>query len=159
MRLSYELPGRIDARWMFEQGVIETGAHRDLTAQRGMHPDWIDRVTEAEERAAVRAEIEASVRRWAELMREGFLSEGELKDVILETGLGPKITEFWVQRAIAEQLARLLIDEKNAILRAYEGDKITRDEADGQLAAIGVLDVIRERELRISDIKRVGTAA
>ena len=158
MALSYELPGRIDARWMFEQGVIDTAEHRELTAKRGMLPEYIDKVTEAEERASVRTEIEASVRRWAELTREGFLTGEELRSNVVGLGLGDKLAGFWAQRAAAEQQSGLLIDEKKAILRAYETDRISRDECSAALTVLGVIKDVRDRELRISDIKRIGKA-
>ena len=156
--LSYELPGRIDARWMFEQGVIDTEQHLALTKAQGMHPDWAPRVVEAEERAAIRAELEASIRENAAVYAAGRWTEDEFSGMIATLGLGPKLTGFWVARANAMRARKLWLDRLDSLDYAYHYDILTADDYESELKALEVVPDVVAMKVVNQDLRKKGTA-
>ena len=156
--LSYELPGRIDARWMFEQGVIDTDTHLQLTRARGMHPDWAEKVVEAEERAAIRAEVEASIRENAAIYAAGRWTEAEFRDMVAALDLGPKLTEFWVARANAMRARKLWLDRLDSLDYAYRYDIMTQDAYIGELEALEVTSDVVAMKVVNQDMRKKGSA-
>jgi len=75
--LSYNLPGAIEQRWMLRWGLLDKATLKDLTAKRGLHPDWVEPVTEAIIRQTLTDERTRLLTQLRILYREGQLSVDE----------------------------------------------------------------------------------
>ena len=114
--LSYTLPGKIDARWMIRWGIIDRETHKQLLKMEGLHPDWIDKVAEAEylnqlldERNRVKSEAYTNY-------REGFITYKELKKALKDARFIDDEISYLLSAA---QMARDR-EVKNMILRVYD---------------------------------------
>ena len=152
-------PSLSEARSMFEQGIISPDEHRDLVAASGVDPAWVGRITEADERTAMRSEIEAVITRNMDLAVDGYLSMDEFEKLIVDMGLGEKLAALWRQRAEIQFRVTRIKAEKTEILNAYYKDIITREDADSALASRGYSDDSRSWDLDIVDLKRMGRSS
>ena len=154
--LSYELPGRIDARWMFEQGAITFDQLKELYAKSGLHPDWLDATVEATARAVLRTEIETLVREAMYDYRDGWLTREEFIELMETLGLAPKLQEYWLARAdmLAEREIR---DEQYKIfLESFRLGIIDETTFREELKDLGMREDKIERTIYLEQLRKLG---
>ena len=127
LELSYDLPGKIDVRWMLRWGIIDRETAKELLKMKGLHPDWIDRVAEAEylnqlldERTRVKSEAYAS-------FRDGLMNEDVLREILHNARFLDDEIDYLVNAANLVRERKL----KDIVLEVYddllEKGYITRD--------------------------------
>ena len=80
--LSYKLPGKIDARWMYRWGIISKDELRRLVKMEGMHPEWIDKVVEGEVLNMMLDERTRLLSTLRQKYRDGMMDRSRLIDEI-----------------------------------------------------------------------------
>lgn len=147
IELSWNLPGRIDARWMFRWGQISVEEMRDLLVAGGLHPGWADRVAVATAKNQWLTEInrlrDNSKRRFI----RGYDSEEQLRANLAGLGYPPNWVEFHVRDAVEDSELALLDDMVDALEDGYLKDLVTEDELEARLSSIIVRPQVVQREL------------
>ena len=143
--LSYKLPGRIDVRWMMRWGLISLDEAVKLTKAEGMHPEWIQKVTEAEWLNMLVDERNALRSIYIRQYRLGLIGEDELRARLKACYFSDREVEWIIARARAEYAIDLLEDQVKAALEAYRRDLLTDEELLNLLVEWGV----REERARL----------
>jgi len=97
----YDLPGRIDIRWMYEWGHIDKATFRKLVAMRGIDPDWIDKVTDAETSNVMREEIMGLIREAIYDRRDGVVTNPTFRERLRALRLPDVRIDYYLSRAIS----------------------------------------------------------
>jgi len=109
----YDLPGRIDARWMFRWGEIDIDTLKELFRKQGLHPDWVDRVARATAKNQWLTEINRLRDNAKRKFVDGLIDEATLRANLEALGYPPDWIEYHVQDAIQDREAehtKALID-------------------------------------------------
>ena len=126
--LSYELPGRIDTRWMYDWGIINKDDLKNLLKMQGIHPDWLDKVAEAEAINILRDEVGRIRSVLERLYEKGYISrdqlEKELKDLHFREEV-INLTLKWADLSLEEEVKDTLMDIYE---EAYEKGQISETE-------------------------------
>jgi len=112
----YDLPGRIDMRWMYEWGHIDKATFRKLVAMRGIDPAWIDKVTDAETSNVMREEIMGLIREAIYDRRDGVITDKVFQERLKALRLPDARINYYLRRAIS-MYERKVRDRQ---LRIYE---------------------------------------
>ena len=162
--LSYKLPGRIDARWMVRWGIINLDELKDLTRAEGIHPDWIDKVADAEylnqlldERTRVKSEYYSSY-------AKGYLDRKSLENKLREVKFIEDEIKYLLDaadEAKRRELIDLTIDYHKEL---FKRGKITKTDFIKSLVSLGldegfvkrIADTLEARyiEIDIKDLTR-----
>ena len=97
--LSWNLPGKIDARWMYEWGMIGKEELITLLRAAGLHPDWQEKVAEAYIRNQLRDEINRVRTALIDMFRDGFISEDRLRKELKDLGFRDEVIEMSIREA------------------------------------------------------------
>jgi len=154
--LSYELPGRIDARWMFEQGAIDFEQLKKLYAMSGLHPDWIGPTVEATARAVMRSEIESLVREAMYDYRDGWLTREEFIELMQTLDLAPKLQEYWLARADMLAERQIREEEYEILLNSFRLGIIDEKTFREELKGLGMRDDRIERVIQLEVMRKLG---
>jgi len=158
--LSYDLPGKIDARWMLRWGIINKSDMVNLLRMNGLHPDWLDKVAEAEylnqlldERTRVKSEYYASY-------RDGFISREALEAKLREVKFIDDEIKFLLDAADEAKRRELLDITLDYYKELFKRGKITKTEFINDLTSLGLdADYIKRMadtlELKYTRIERV----
>ncbi|MDI6616837.1 MAG: hypothetical protein QME27_08985, partial [Syntrophaceae bacterium] len=136
--LTWHLPGRIEARWMYRWGLIDADALLELTKMYGIHPDWQKAVADAERLNQALAERTALANVYRSDVVEGLMSfedyEGKLREL----------------RYTPEEIAYMLEEARRRRAKRLESAHVTeaRDLTRSQLSRLFELDIITEAEYR-----------
>jgi len=134
--LSYELPGRIDSRWMFRWGEIDLDTLTDLFRKQGLHPAWVERVARATAKNQWLTEINRLRDNAKRKFVDGLIDEATLRADLEALGYPPAWIEYHVQDAIQDreyEHAKALID---IYLDSYYKDLITYETLQENLRAV-----------------------
>lgn len=123
--ISWDLPGRIDARWMAAWGLITPGDYGDLLVKRGLDPAWRDRVAEATVKQQMSAEINKIRDNSKSDYGKGYVTEAQLAADLKELGYNPERVAFHVADAKADRERA----HKDGLLKLY-GDAYQNDLLD-----------------------------
>ena len=114
--ISWDLPGRIDARWMASWGLIDVEDYGDILVKRGLDPEWRDRVAEA----TIKQQMEPEINRLRDNAKrdlvDGLILEATLRADLEELGFPPDYVEYHVADALHDRLR----EHKRALLDIYE---------------------------------------
>jgi len=75
MDLMADIPTRIDARWMYKWSVINEDELMRITVAKGMHPDWVKKITVGEAMNALTEERTLARTGPLNVYESGFLTE------------------------------------------------------------------------------------
>jgi len=100
--LSYKLPGKIDARWMYRWGIITKEELRNLVKMEGTHPDWIDKVVEGEVLNMMLDERTRLLSTLRQKYRDGMLSRDSFQSRIKELRFTEEEMNLIIQQADEE---------------------------------------------------------
>ena len=135
--ISWDLPGRIDARWMAGWGLIDVDEYGDLLVKRGLDPEWRDRVAEATVKQQMAPEINKLRDNIKNDLIKGYILETDARTALQTLGFNPDRIEYHIQDAIQDRERRrrdLLVDN---YLDAYIKEIIaTEAELEGLLATV-----------------------
>jgi hypothetical protein len=79
LETQYDLPGRIDTRWLLEWGKISPAEAARLIEAGGMHPEWAPKLAEVYLLNQLRDELNRLRTVLMEQRKEGFLSKAALE--------------------------------------------------------------------------------
>jgi len=92
--LIYRMPDKLDIRFMLRWGIIDTEEAAKLFKMTGIHPDWVEKVAEAnfmnlfqDERTQLRNAI-------LSMYRDGYLTEEETRQLLLDAKFTKEETEI-----------------------------------------------------------------
>jgi len=126
-KLSWSVPGRIDARWMFRWGVIDVTGLRDLLVKGGLDPEYADDVALATARNQFLSEINRLRDNSKADYAKGYILEPQLRADLEALGYPPTWVEFHVMDATADRERALKDDAVAVISDAYLKDELTED--------------------------------
>jgi len=115
--LTWSLPGRIDARWLFRWGEIDVGGLRDLLVKGGLNPEYADQVAEATAKNQFLTLINREISNVKADYVKGYSVEDNLRGGLGVLGLRSEMVEYHVQDALADR-ARGMRDEELRTLRS-----------------------------------------
>jgi len=144
-KLSWDLPGRIDARWMFRWGLIDVDRLRDLLVSRGLDPEWADDVAMATARQQWLPEINRLRDNLKRDYIRGYIVEEELRAGLEGLGYPPEWIEFHVRDALEDGERALMDDMVDALGDGYLKDLVTDEELEVGLGAV----IVRARALQM----------
>jgi len=160
--LSYELPGKLDLRWMWRWGKITEEEFKDLLAKTGLHPDYLDAVADAYMANELLDERNRFATTLETLYAAGHITEEDFKSKLEEIGFNTDEINLRVERAqyiikakeaeeAAVEAGRGLTSEKRRLATILEklaySDVITEDEFKERLGELGFTE--EEISLRI----------
>jgi len=154
-QLSYRLPGRIDARWMVRWGIIDKTQLRELVKMDGVHPDWVDKVVEAEylnqlldERNRVKSEA-------YRLYSRGLITREELEKRLREARFIEDEIRYLLQAADDAKryyLLQLTLDYYEELMKR---GMITKSQFIQELTALGVDEAFASRMADILEARSI----
>jgi len=169
--LQYMLPGRRDARWMYEWGTINRDSLRTLISYTGIDPKYLDDVTDAYIKNQLRDEIGRVRTVLVRLFIKGKITtEEELRIELTKLGIRIEAIDMTVTEAInkkwlaeKEETAAVkkdvLVDERNklrtALLRLLIAEKIDEATVRSELSLIGYTDEEIEYTMKTVNYKKM----
>jgi len=102
-QLAWDLPGRIDTRWMYRWGEIAVDDIEGLLVQSGLHPDWAPKVASAYAKQQLAVEINRLRDNAKKDFVEGLMDEAALRAALTELGYPPDWVEFHVADAASDR--------------------------------------------------------
>ena len=153
-KLTWSLPGRIDARWLYRWGEIDVEGLRDLLIKGGLDPEYADEVAMATARNQWRSEINRLRDNAKRDHAKGYISTDQLRANLMALGLPATWVEYHVEDAVADRERELKDDKVNALGDAWLKDMISDDELEIRLATIIVDPGALEAELERLYIRR-----
>jgi len=115
--LSWSLPGRIEARWMFRWGEIDVTDLRDYLIKDGLNPEYADSVAMAMAKNQYMGDINREVANIKADYARGYSVESTLRADLGSLGYRSEIVEYHVADALADRV-RSIRDEELKTLRA-----------------------------------------
>jgi len=115
--LTWSLPGRIDARWLFRWGEIDVSGLRDLLIKGGLNPEYADRVASATAKNQFLTLINRQIANSKTDFVKGYSLEATLRSDLTILNLRPEMVEYHVQDALADR-TRAIQDRELATLRS-----------------------------------------
>lgn len=116
-KLTWKLPGRIEARWMFRWGQIDVDDLRDFLVKDGLDPAYADQAAMAIAKNQFLSDINRQVANIKADYSRGYSVEATLSAELSDLGLRSEIVEFHVLDALADR-TRAIHDEELRTLRA-----------------------------------------
>ena len=145
--LSWNLPGRIDARWMFRWGLIGMTELRDLLVAQGLDPEWADRVAQATGRNQWLTEINRLRDNVKRDYVKGYVTDDQLRANLEGLGYPTEWIEFHVRDAVEDGERELKDDVVAALGAGYLKDLIKEDVLEASLKAVIVRPRVVQMEM------------
>jgi len=144
--LSFELPGKIDARWMVEWGVIGKKELKALLIASGLHPEWVDRVADAYIRNQLRDELNRIRTQLLNMFRDGFIEEDFFRQELKKLGFADHVIDGSIKLAIIMREYNMKKDRLSEIESLLKKGKISLGEWEKRVRDLGLSeDWISER--------------
>jgi len=115
--LTWKLPGRIEARWMFRWGEIDATDLRDFLVKDGLDPEYADRVASAMAKNQFLSDINRQIANIKTDYSRGYSTEASLRADLSTLGMRSEIVEYHVVDAL-EDRKRSIHDEELKTLRS-----------------------------------------
>ena len=152
-RLTWSLPGRIEARWMFRWGEIDVSDLRDYLVKDGLNPEYADRVASAMAKQQFLTDINRETANIKADYARGYILEDILRIDLGALGMRSDIVEYHVQDALADRV-RSIRDGQLSTLRAqYSRGAITL-----AAAIAGAEEIIVDKEARDAWVEELPTS-
>jgi len=145
IKLSWDLPGRIDARWMAGWDVIDVDEYGDLLVKRGLDPEWRDRVTYATLRQQNASYINKCRDNAKNDFVKGYITEEQLRADLEALEFSPERIEWIVQDALHDRE----IAHKEKLLDIYQDGYVKDLVTDEELAAYAAEIIVDEEALKL----------
>ena len=134
----WRLPGAIRARWMREWGVISREEHLALVRAEGIHPDWQEKVVQAEEANLWREHITRVRTQLVRAFMLGVIDEHELASQLQALGYPPEAVVLIVQEAQWRAWLDWIDDQIKILETAYKYGTIDEVELEQELRRLGL---------------------
>jgi hypothetical protein len=137
-QLVWDLPGRIDLRWMWEAGAITDEEAKKMLKMSGLHPDWIDRTVLGWKLYLFREEINKIIQQAITDRAEGWITDDEFRDRLSKLGVTKERIEYYLATAKAKEERELRKERLKIAIEAFRRDLITKDEFVQMLKDLGL---------------------
>jgi len=139
--LIWDLPGRIESRWMFRWGEVDVTDLRDALVKDGLDPAYADQVARAVAKNQFLSDINRQVANIKGDYARGYSVEATLRADLTVLGLRSEMVEYHVVDAL-EDRKRSIHDEELRTLRAqYARGAKTMADVIGAVEPI-IVDVV-----------------
>jgi len=145
IKLSWDLPGRIDARWMAGWDVIDVDEYGDLLVKRGLDPEWRDRVAYATLRQQNASYINKCRDNAKNDFVKGYITEEQLRANLEALEFSPERIELIVQDALHDRE----VAYKEKLLDIYQDGYVKDLVTDEQLAEYAAEIIVDEEALKL----------
>jgi len=102
-KLIWDLPGRIDTRWLFRHGLVPVETIEELLVKDGMDPEWAPLVAEAYAKQQVATEINKLRDNIKADLSGGFTDEETARADLAELGYPPEFVEYHIADALKDR--------------------------------------------------------
>jgi len=94
--LQYEMPGRIDVRWLNEWGFIDRAEMIALLKTTGIDPEWVEKIADVYDKNQLRDELNRVRTDLIAIFKEGFMSEATLRSELAMLGFRSDVIDLTV---------------------------------------------------------------
>jgi len=126
--LSWDLPGAIEARWMFRWGKIGVDELGELLKAGGLKPEWVPRVASAVATNQFLSDIGALETNIKADLRDGLILEPVARVDLLALGYPEAFVEFHIADAVHDREVKYKKARVGTLEDYYQGDIINSDE-------------------------------
>jgi len=123
--LVWDLPGRIDSRWLFRWGEIDVGELRTLLEKNGLSPEWSERVAMATAKNQFLGEIGRQIANIKADYARGYSVEATLRNDLEALGQRAEIVEYHVLDALQDRRRSIRDDELRTLRAQYARGAMT----------------------------------
>ena len=102
-KLAWDLPGRIEARWMFRWGIRDRDGLKELLIKGGLDPEYADEVADAVAMNQFLREIRAQETNIKADLRDGFILEGTGRADLSEIGYPVAFVDYHIADALKDR--------------------------------------------------------
>jgi len=95
----FDLPGRIDLRWMWEWGIISDEEFMDLLKKTGYDPKYVEKIAEAWKGNLLREERGKVLSALTEQYVSGYITEDEFRSRLKELGIIEERAKHYIDAA------------------------------------------------------------
>ena len=136
--ISYDLPGRIEMRWLARWGLIDRNTMTDMELKRGIHPDWADRVAESEWQNMLLDERTRLVTDLRSLLKAGYINRTTFQNEVTALKFSPHEITL-ILRAVDMELIQDRNEEALKLQTAlFVRKQITLEQYQTELGKLGL---------------------
>jgi hypothetical protein len=146
-KLSWRLPGRIDARWMYRWGVIDVNGLRDLLVKGGLDPEHAPDVAEATAKNQWLTEINKLRDNSKSDYAKGYITEEQLRADLVALGYPPEWIDFHIRDAVEDGDRAYKTSYVDQVGDGYLKDLITEEDLMASLAEVIVRPEALEQQV------------
>jgi len=153
LELSWDIPGRIDLRWMWEWGIIDDKQLEEWLIKTGMNPKYAKDVMKGWMANLLREERMKVFTAYMEAFINGYVTEEELRSKLAELGIVKQRADLYIEAAKKERENEVKKDQVTAILEAYRKGLIDKVDAINLLDGILVSTEVRDALLMLIEAR------
>jgi len=154
LALMWELPTKIDARWMYRWGLIGREELLELARARGVHPEWREKVVDAWIRNEYMDDVNRIISKLKRQYALGILSDEEFKSAITALGKRPEEAEFLLQEAKADAVIDFYEAVEKELVEALEEGRIDEPTFRGTASNYGIQAWKQDDIIALARLKR-----
>jgi len=151
--LTWKLPGRIEARWMFRWGEIDVSDLRDYLVKDGLNPEYADKMATAMAKNQFLSDINRQIANIKADYARGYTVEATLRADLGALGHRSEIVEYHVQDALADRTRSILNGRLTTLRTQYARGALNMAEVIAEAEKIMV-----DKEARDAWIAELPTA-
>lgn len=148
IKLSYNIPTRVDTRRMFERDLIDRDKVLELYRYQGYSPDDAELMTKFAE--MLKTDETAGITRAA--VQKAFMNylidETELHAFFVSFGYGEDVVNFWMEMSVYERTAKEIDAAKSELINRYNLGDITIDDLNMELTGLNLPSYYIEQTVR-----------
>ncbi|RLI20255.1 hypothetical protein DRO54_06690 [Candidatus Bathyarchaeota archaeon] len=157
--LSWNLPTKIDSRWMFEWGIIGKKELKGLLLASGLHPEWVDKVADAYVRNQLRDELNRVRSILIREYRDGYIDKDDFIKRLRELGFAEHVIKASVEVAEEERRMDWINEQVKELDRLLMKGKIDFDKWEQEMRELGLAqDYITQKRAFLEKIKKIKEA-
>jgi hypothetical protein len=154
-QLVWDLPGRIDLRWMWESGAITEEEAKKMLKATGLHPDWIDKTVLGWKLYLFREEVGKVIQQAITDRAEGWITDDEFRERLRKLGVIEERIEYYLSAAKAKAERELRKEKLKIAIEAFRRDIITEEEFRESLKEIGLSEERIENIVKLELYRKV----
>jgi hypothetical protein len=139
IELSYDLPGRIEARWGLEWGIWDEAKFSEFLRAQGLHPDWIPTVVNIEKKNVFREHLNAVMSAAKRAFQRGFMTREQYVATLSKLGYPKEVQELRAWEADILQDIELREDILKEAITQFRADQIDEAQLRNILSSIIVV--------------------
>jgi len=149
------LPGKIEARWMWEWGAIDDEGLRELLHLYGVHPDWRESILVGWKGMLLREEIMGLVRQAITDVADGWLDEAAFFERMGELGVPPERAAYYYQRGLLRGMRDIANEMYKILLKALRRGALTEEEFMEEAKRLGIQEWRILADVEIERMRKV----